>query len=71
MVFSSLSFLVFFLPAVLGVYYLTPRRCRRARNLILLIASLLFYGWSGLKNLPLLILSAAANTACGARATGT
>ncbi len=43
MLFSSLVFLFLFLPLVLGVYYLLPRRCR---NVFLLIANLVFY-WFG------------------------
>ena len=42
MLFSSNVFLIVFLPAVLGVYYLCPRRWR---NPVLLGFSLLFYGW--------------------------
>ena len=42
MVFSSLFFLFVFLPLVLLVYYLAPRRYR---NFILFIASLFFYAW--------------------------
>jgi alginate O-acetyltransferase complex protein AlgI len=42
MVFSSVTFLFFFLPAVLIAYYLVPRR---ARNALLVLASLLFYTW--------------------------
>ena len=42
MVFSSLLFLFRFLPAVLIVYYLAPRRFR---NLVLLLFSLVFYAW--------------------------
>ena len=42
MVFSSLLFLFIFLPAVLTLYYLSPRKCR---NLILFIMSLVFYAW--------------------------
>ena len=42
MVFSSLLFLVRFLPTVLVVYYLAPRSLR---NLALLLFSLLFYAW--------------------------
>ena len=43
MSFSSILFLFVFLPVVLGLYYL----CReRHRNLFLLIASLVFYGWA-------------------------
>jgi alginate O-acetyltransferase complex protein AlgI len=42
MVFSSPTFLFLFLPACLGLYFLTPR-C--LRNALLLVASLLFYAW--------------------------
>ena len=42
MVFSSVAFIFFFLPAVLGVYYVSPRRLR---NFILVLASLVFYVW--------------------------
>ena len=42
MVFSSVTFLFFFLPAVLIAYYVVPRR---ARNTLLVLASLAFYTW--------------------------
>ncbi len=42
MIFSSLLFLFRFLPAVLLLYFLAPRR---ARNFVLLFVSLIFYGW--------------------------
>lgn len=42
MVFSSVVFLFFFLPAVWTAYHLSPRK---ARNGLLLLASLLFYAW--------------------------
>ena len=42
MVFSSLTFLFAYLPAVLAVYFLVPARFR---NPVLLIVSLFFYGW--------------------------
>ena len=42
MVFSSLLFLFRFLPAVIIAYYVLPRRCR---NLVLFLASLVFYAW--------------------------
>ena len=44
MVFSSLSFLFLFLPALLAVYFLVPRRYREGRNAVLLLFSLGFYG---------------------------
>lgn len=42
MVFSSLVFLFFYLAVVLLVYYIVPRKYR---NFVLLLFSLLFYGW--------------------------
>lgn len=42
MVFSSLNFMFVFLPIVLGVYFLSPRILK---NLILFLASLVFYAW--------------------------
>ncbi len=42
MIFSSLLFLFTYLPAVLLIYYITPLKWR---NLMLLIANLIFYGW--------------------------
>jgi alginate O-acetyltransferase complex protein AlgI len=42
MLFSSISFLYYFLPAVLALYFMAPRRMR---NAILLLASLFFYTW--------------------------
>jgi alginate O-acetyltransferase complex protein AlgI len=44
MLFSSTIFLIFFLPAVLFVYYFCARKIR-TRNIILLFASLLFYAY--------------------------
>lgn len=49
MVFSSLVFLLFFLPALILVYYLVPARFRGLRNLILLGASLFFYWWGAVR----------------------
>ena len=42
MVFSSPIFLFFFLPSLIVLYFCTPKRFK---NLLLLIASLLFYAW--------------------------
>lgn len=42
MVFSSIEFIFYFLPIVLLIYYLVPKG---AKNVVLLIASLLFYAW--------------------------
>jgi alginate O-acetyltransferase complex protein AlgI len=42
MVFSSNVFLFLFLPVFLGLYYLSGNRYR---NLLLLVASYVFYAW--------------------------
>lgn len=42
MLFSSIPFLYYFLPSVLIAYYLVPKP---VKNMVLLLASLVFYGW--------------------------
>ena len=54
MLFSSIVFLFTFLPVVLILYYLLPVRFR---NVILLLASLVFYAWGEPVYLFLMILS--------------
>lgn len=62
MLFSSNIFLFVFLPAVLMVYYLCPRRLR---NPILLLFSLFFYGWGEPVYLNLMIFTIGLNYVCG------
>ena len=52
MVFSSITFLYYFLPILLIVYYLVPKKFR---NIVLLIFSLIFYFY-GEKNIILLLM---------------
>lgn len=54
MLFSSLTFLLFFLPITLGMYFVWSNRTYR--NIVILIASLFFYGW-GEPKLILLMLT--------------
>jgi alginate O-acetyltransferase complex protein AlgI len=54
MVFSSVTFLFFFLPICLGGYYLLGSRLR---NAWLLLSSLIFYTWGGGALVSLLIIS--------------
>lgn len=42
MIFSSIIFIFTFLPIVLAIYYISPKKFR---NFVLLIASLVFYAW--------------------------
>ncbi len=54
MIFSSFTFLLYFLPAVLLVYYAAPRKIK---NYVLLLFSLVFYAWGEPKYVFLMILS--------------
>jgi len=45
MVFSSLEFLFLFVPAMTILYFLVPQKHLKWRNLVLLVTSLMFYGW--------------------------
>lgn len=58
MVFSSPIFLFLFLPVTLGIYFMLRGR---ARNLWLLAASLVFYGWGEPKFLFVLLVSIISN----------
>ena len=62
MIFSSIPFLYYFLPAVLAVYFLTPRR---GKNAVLLLASLAFYGWGEPKLLLLMVFTIVVFYLCG------
>ena len=54
MLFSSITFLFYFLPAVLLLYFLTPPS---GRNVVLFISSLLFYAWGEPVYVVLMIFS--------------
>ncbi len=62
MVFSSLIFLFAYLPLVLGIYYLVPRRFR---NAFLLFANLIFYGWGEPVYILLMAACTVINYVCG------
>jgi alginate O-acetyltransferase complex protein AlgI len=55
MVFSSLTFIFFFLPFALLVYYVSPKKMK---NIVLLIVSLFFYAWGEPIYIFLMIFSA-------------
>jgi Predicted membrane protein involved in D-alanine export len=61
MIFSSTLFLFVFLPATVLFYNLIPPKYLPARNIVLLIASLIFYAWGEPKNIMLMIASIIAN----------
>ncbi len=62
MVFSSITFLFFFLPAVLLLYWLAGKK---GRNILLLAASLIFYAWGEGIYVLLMLASIIVNYASG------
>lgn len=58
MVFSSIEFLLYFLPIFILVYMIVPQK---ARNGVLVIGSMIFYAYGDLRWLGLLAVSAAGN----------
>jgi len=76
MLFSSIPFLYYFLPAVIGVYFLLPWLAEKLfspkpavvttlRNLILLLFSLVFYAWGEPKYVFLMLATIALFYGCG------
>ena len=55
MVFSSLSFLILFLPSVIVLYYVCPKKYRSLRNAWLFLASLIFYGFGEPRFCPVFV----------------
>ena len=62
MLFSSIPFLYYFLPAVMLCYFLSPRGLK---NTVLLVFSLAFYGWGEPKYVFLMLATIAAFYLCG------
>ena len=58
MVFSSITFLLYFLPLFLLVYYLSPKRFK---NYIILLFSIVFYAWGAPKFVFILLGTTAAS----------
>src|ERR1700730_7931040 len=62
MVFSSLTFVCLFLPAVIAAYFVAPKG---ARNLVLVVASVVFYIWGARIAILLVLVSVTVNFALG------
>ena len=54
MVFSSITFLFYFLPIVLGIYYIVPNK---VKNIVLLLASVFFYFYGEPKYVAIMLVS--------------
>ncbi len=64
MLFSSIEFLLYFLPCVLILYYALSFS-RKLQNILLLLASLFFYAWGEPRYVLLMIASILVNAALG------
>ncbi len=62
MLFSSITFLYYFLPVVLLLYYAVPKQFK---NFILLLASFVFYAWGEPKYVFLMLISVGIGYAAG------
>jgi alginate O-acetyltransferase complex protein AlgI len=67
MVFSNLTFVCLFLPAVLAAYFSAPQA---ARNMVLVAASVVFYVWGGRIAIVLIAVSVSVNFALGQAIAG-
>lgn len=65
MVFSSLEFLFLYLPITLLLYFAVPKQHLKWRNFILLLVSLVFYGWGEPVYVVLMCFSIALTYTCG------
>jgi alginate O-acetyltransferase complex protein AlgI len=67
MVFSSHLFVYYFLPLALALYFATPAR---AKNLVLVLSSMVFYGWANPAFSLLLSFTTFVDYFCGLAMTG-
>ena len=65
MLFSSVTFLFYFFTLLLAAYFLVPKKYRAVRNGVLLVFSLVFYAFGGVKYLFFMLLEIAFAYAAG------
>ena len=62
MVFSSVPFLLYFLPFLIIIYYLAPKKYK---NLVMLLASMIFFAWGEIRYLVVMMFLTAVDYICG------
>ncbi len=62
MVFSSIVFLYIFLPIMLLIYFIVPKKFK---NLIMIIASFIFFAWGEIRYIIIMLLLAVMDFVCG------
>ncbi len=66
MVFSSVVFLYIFLPIMLLVYFLVPKKLK---NAVMILASLIFFAWGEIRYIFIMLLLAVMDFWCGKKIT--
>jgi len=66
MVFSSIVFLYFFLPVMLLLYFIVPKKFK---NAIMIFASLIFFAWGEIRYIFIMLLLAIMDFFCGKKIT--
>lgn len=61
MVFSSITFLFYFLPALILLYYVVPKKFK---NLVMIIGSFVFYAWGEIRFIPIMLLLSVEDFIC-------
>ncbi len=62
MVFSSVTFLFYFLPILVILYFLAPSKLK---NLVMIAGSLVFYAWGEIRFLPVMLALSVEDYICG------
>ena len=62
MVFSSVVFLYIFLPIMLLVYFIVPKKFK---NAVMIIASLIFFAWGEIRYIFIMLILAVMDYFCG------
>ena len=61
MVFSSIPFLFYFLPVLFILYFIVPNKLK---NLVMIIASFVFYAWGEIRFIPVMLLLSVEDFIC-------
>ena len=62
MVFSSIVFLYIFLPIMLLVYFIVPKKLK---NAVMILASLIFFAWGEIRYIFIMLILAVMDFWCG------
>lgn len=61
MVFSSITFLFYYLPALIILYYIVPKKLK---NFVMFLASMVFYAWGEIRFIPVMLALSVEDYVC-------